>query len=89
VLVREVGFWVKGIVFHVCEGRVPTCWGQPYVFINIVSQIIIKLQKYHIFTNQKNFASRLGWILPGPASAVEELRTTEREDPGSTPDEGS
>jgi hypothetical protein len=28
-----------------------------------------------------------GW--PGPASAVEELRTTEREDPGSTPDEGS
>jgi hypothetical protein len=28
-------------------------------------------------------------FLPGPASAVEELRTTEREDPGSTPDEGS
>jgi hypothetical protein len=27
--------------------------------------------------------------LPGPASTVEELRTTEREDPGSTPDEGS
>jgi hypothetical protein len=25
----------------------------------------------------------------GPASSVEELRTTEREDPGSTPDEGS
>jgi hypothetical protein len=29
------------------------------------------------------------YIQPGPASAVEELRTTEREDPGSTPDEGS
>jgi hypothetical protein len=27
--------------------------------------------------------------LPGPASPVEELRTTEREDPGCTPDEGS
>jgi hypothetical protein len=26
---------------------------------------------------------------PGPASAVEERRTTKREDPGSTPDEGS
>jgi hypothetical protein len=26
---------------------------------------------------------------PGPASAVEELRTTEQKDPGSTPDEGS
>jgi hypothetical protein len=28
-------------------------------------------------------------IMPGPASAVEELRTTEWEDPGSTPDKGS
>jgi hypothetical protein len=25
---------------------------------------------------------------PGPASAVEELQTMEREDPGSTPDKG-
>ncbi len=25
---------------------------------------------------------------PGPASTVEELRTTERDDPGFTPDEG-
>jgi hypothetical protein len=29
------------------------------------------------------------FFLPGPASAVEEHRTTEQEDPGSTPDEGS
>jgi hypothetical protein len=28
-------------------------------------------------------------VLPGPASTVEELRTTEREDPGTTPDKGS
>jgi hypothetical protein len=32
--------------------------------------------------------NKLGKV-QGPASAVKELRTTEREDPGSTPDEGS
>jgi hypothetical protein len=38
---------------------------------------------------RKKFESKISFRKPEPASAVEELRTTEREDPGFSPDEGS
>jgi hypothetical protein len=34
------------------------------------------------------FITKYDVLKPGPASAVEKLQTTEREDQGSTPDEG-
>jgi hypothetical protein len=56
-----------------------------------------------IYQENENLILHLKWVAsvlfyfvclqiilkPGPASTVQELRTTEREDPGSTPDEGS
>jgi hypothetical protein len=47
-----------------------------------------KLSKWKQF-RLDNFQHDISPDMPGPASAVEELQTTEGEDPGSTPDDGS
>jgi hypothetical protein len=49
---------------------------------------LFKNSKNCLSHSRKNVQQKIR-VKPGPASAVEELRTTEREDPGSTSDEGS
>jgi hypothetical protein len=44
------------------------------------------LVNFYLF-ERWNFVRKIKAEKPGPASAVEELRTMQREDPGSTPDE--
>jgi hypothetical protein len=48
-----------------------------------------KFRKFGNFGRCGKFLLKIKLSKPGPASAVEKLRTTEPEDPGSTPNEGS